>query len=128
MHERDFETEHAAPRRSVDQLGAAGRELRERRADVRHLVGDVVHPRPALREEATDGRVVAERGEELDAAAADAQGRGLDPLILDAGPVLDASAEELLVRPDGLVEVGHGHADVMDSERLHGRDVSVTRR
>ena len=45
-----------------------GRELAERRADVLDLVGDVVHAGAALGEEPPDGRVVAERREELDAA------------------------------------------------------------
>ena len=128
MHERDLETEHPAPWRRVDQLGAARRELGERRADVVHLVGDVVNPRATLREEAADGRVVAERSKELDAAVADADRRGLDALVLDPRPVLEQAAEEPLVRPDGLVEIGDGEADVMDSPRLHGRDVSVRRR
>ena len=43
-------------------------ELGERRADVVHLVGDVVHAGAALREELADRRVLAERGQQLDAA------------------------------------------------------------
>ena len=49
------------PRPLVDQLRARRGELVERGADVVDLVGDVVHPRPALGEEAADGRVVVGR-------------------------------------------------------------------
>ena len=128
MHERDLEAEHPAPRRGVDQLRAAGSELCERRADVVHLVGDVMHPRTPLGEEAADRRVVAERREELDATVADAHGRRLDPLVLDARTVLEPASEEPLVRLDGLVEIGDRDANVMDPPRLHDRDVSVSRR
>ena len=89
MDERDLEAEHAAPRRLVDQLGAGAREVGERRADVVDLVRDVVHAGTALREEPADGRVVAERAEQLDAALADAHRRGLDALLLDALAVLE---------------------------------------
>ena len=53
-------------------------------ADVVDLEGDVVHARPALREEPPDRRVGPERPQQLDPARADAERRGLDALLLDA--------------------------------------------
>ncbi len=119
MDERDLEAEHTAARLGVDELGACARELGERSADVRHLVGDVVHPGAALREEAPDGRVLSERCEQLDTALADADRRRLDALLVDPRAVLDAAAEQPLVRPHRLVEVLDGDADVVDAADLH---------
>ena len=68
----------------VDQLGAVGPQPVELGADVVDLERDVVHARAALREERPDGRVGAERREQLDPALADAQRRRLDALVLDA--------------------------------------------
>jgi hypothetical protein len=71
MDERDLESEHATPRRLVDQLGPRVREMRERRANVLHLVCDVVHSGASLGEEAADRRVFAERSEQLEPAVPD---------------------------------------------------------
>jgi hypothetical protein len=79
----------------------------------------VVHPRAALGEELPDGRLLAERREQLDPALADPERRGLDALVRDGLPVLDARAEQPLVGADGLVEVLDGDAEVMDPPRLH---------
>ena len=114
MHERDLEPEHAATRLRVDQLHTFLGERLERSRHVGDLVRDVVHPRPALREEAADRRVVAERSEQLDPALAEPERRGLDPLVLDPLAVLEPAAEQPLVRLHGAVEIFHGHADVMD--------------
>ena len=59
-------------------------------------------------------------------AVADADRDSLDPLFLDAGPVLDPAAEEALVGLDSRVEVGHGDADVVDAPSVHRRDASVS--
>ena len=117
MDERDLEAEHPAPRRLVDQLRAGAGEVGERGADVVHLVRDVMHSRPALREEAADGSVLAERSEQLDAALADADRRRLDALLLDALAVLERPAEEPRVRVDRAVEIVDGDADVVDRAR-----------
>ena len=122
MHERHLEAEHAHPRLGVDQLRAATGEVAERSADVIHLVGDVVHPGASLREELPHRRVVSERREELDAALADAHRRRLDALVLDANAMLDATAEETLVRANRLIEVVDRDADVMDAACLHAGD------
>jgi hypothetical protein len=120
MDERDFQPEHAATRRFVDQLGTHTGEMGERGADVRDLVRDVVHPGAALREEAADRRVVAERAEELEPAFAHANRRSVDALLLDDGAVLEPRAEEALVRVERAVEILDRHADVMNgARRLH---------
>lgn len=127
MDECHLEAEQAVPRRRVDELGAPRRELSERLAHVVHLVGDVVHPGPALGEELADRRIRGERREQLDPRIADPQRHRLDPLLLDARTVLEHAPEETLVRPDGLVEVGDCNPDVVDTSRLHWGDVSVRR-
>jgi hypothetical protein len=120
MDEGDLEAEHAAAGRLVDQLGARAREMREGGREVLDLVGDVVHPRAALREEAADGRVLAERAQQLEPARSDADERSLDALLLDARPLLDPSAEEALVRVERTVEILDGETDVMHrARRLH---------
>ena len=84
MDKSNFETEHAAPRDLVDQLRTRVREMRQSRADVVDLVRDMVHPGAAMREKAADGRVLAERAEQLESALADTDGCRLDALFLDA--------------------------------------------
>lgn len=119
MDERDLEPEQARARRLVDQVGAGIGELRERRTEVAHLVRHVVHAGPALRQEPADRRVLGERLEQLDAAAADAERRRPDALVPHRRPVLDLRAEEPLVRAQGLVEVDDRNAQVMNAPRLH---------
>lgn len=122
MDERDLEAEHPAARLGVDQLRSRLRQAREGGADVGDLVGDMVHARAPLREEATDGSVLAERREQLDAALPDPDGRRLDALLIDAGAVLDHPAEEPPVRVERLVEVLDSDADVVDSPSFHAGD------
>jgi len=122
MHEGDLQPEHPPPRLDVDQLGAELRQLGDRGPHVVHLVGDMVHPGPAAGEESPHRRVLRERGQKLDAALADANRRSFDALILDRGPMLDASAEETLVAPDGLVKILDGNADVVDAACVHPSD------
>src|SRR3954468_19730130 len=64
MDERDLQAEHACARLAGAWPGAVGLRRFERRADVLDLEGDVMHPRPARREEAADRRVVLERREQ----------------------------------------------------------------
>jgi hypothetical protein len=117
MDEGDLETEHAPARSLVDQLGTLVREMREGGVEVLDLIRDVVHPRAALREEATDGRVLAEGAQQLEPALAHADGRRLDALLLHARALLDPGAEEALVRVERAVEIFDGQADVMDGAR-----------
>lgn len=122
MHERHLEAEHALPRLGVDQLGTAFLEVAERGADVVDLVRHVMHPGPALGEELAHRRVAGERSQQLDAALADTNGCRLDALVLDANAMLDATAEEALVRPHRLVEVDDRDADMMDAACFHAGD------
>ena len=120
MDERDLEAEHAAARSLVDQLGTRIREMGEGSADVLDLVRDVVHSRAARDEEPADGRVVAERAQQLEPALADADGRGLDSLLLDPRALLEPGAEEALVGIERAVEILDGETDVVHgARRIH---------
>src|SRR5687767_14662313 len=119
MDERDLEPEEPAARLPVDQLGADGGELTERGPDVRDLVRDVVHSLAAPREKPSDRRVLAERGEQLDAAGADEHGDRLDTLLLEEAAVLELGVEQPRVGRERLVEVVHGDAEMMDAAGDH---------
>jgi hypothetical protein len=125
MNKGDLEPEQASSRLGVDQLGALFGEIRESRAHVVHLVGEMVHARPPRREKPPDRRVVTERREELDPALADADGRRLDALGFDALANLELAAEQALVRRHCLVEVRHRDADVVNPVHFHSPDVTV---
>jgi hypothetical protein len=83
-----------------------------------------MHARAALGEELPDRRIVAERGEELDPARADADRRRLDALVIHLRPMLETTSEEALVRPHRLVEVRNRDPDVVDSTRFHAGDAT----
>ena len=85
-----------------------------------------MHPRAPPREELPDRSVVAERREQLDPALADADRRSLDTLIVDARAMLEAAAEEALVRPHRLVEIRDGNADMVNSSCFHPGDATGT--
>jgi hypothetical protein len=125
MHEGDLEPEHAAPGLRVDQLRTRFGQIRDRKPHVVDLVGDMVHPGPPLREEASHRRIVAQGGEQLDSALADPHRRRLDTLLLDALAMLESAAEQTLVRRDRLVEVRNRDAYMMDTPCLHEDDVTV---
>jgi hypothetical protein len=125
MHECDLEPKEAEPRRGVDQVGAGGSEIGEGHVHVVDLIGDVVQPRAALREEPPHGRIVAQSSEQLDTALADTHRRGLDTLGLDTLAMLEAPAEQALVGRDRLVEVRNRHSDVMNAPCFHPADVTV---
>lgn len=105
VDERDLEAEQASARAVVDQICARTRKFGQRRLEIAHLVGHVVHPGPSLRQETADGRVLPEWLEQLDAAVADADGRRAHALILDRRAVLDLRAEQSLVGREGRVEI-----------------------
>jgi hypothetical protein len=128
MDEGDLQAEEARSRRFVDQLGAAVGELSQCRGEVRDLIGDVMHAGAAFDEELANGRLLAERRHQLDPAFAKADRHRPHALILERTVVLDGRPEEPPVGPDSLVEVLHGHADVMDAQGLHGPDASCDRR
>jgi hypothetical protein len=120
MDEGDLESEHAVPRSLVDQLGAGLRQVGEGGTDVVDLVRDVVHPRATLRKEAADGRVLAERAQQLETAQPDANGRRLDALLLHARAMLEPRAEEALVCVERAVEILDRETHVVNrARRLH---------
>ena len=123
MDEGDLEAEHTAARRLVDQLGARLRKVDEGGADVVDLVRDVVHTRAALREEATDRRVLAECAQQLEAALADADGRCLDTLLVYARAMLEPRAEKALIGIERAVEILDRETHVVDgTRRFHTGD------
>lgn len=125
MHERDLEPEHPLPRLAVDQLRPSGSEVCNRSTNVGDLVGDVVHARAALGEEPANRSVVAERCEQLNPPVADPDRRGFDSLVVDAGAMLELTAEEALVRSNCLVEVRNCNPDVVDAACLHTGDATA---
>src|SRR5512133_1766629 len=124
VQEGDLEAEEAAARLLVDELDALRRQLVDRGTHVVDLVGDVVHARPAVGQELADRSLLAERGQELDASLADLERRGLDALVGDGLAVLEARAEQLLVRRHRLVEILDGDPEVVDPARLHAGDAT----
>ena len=119
MHERDLQAEHPPPGLDVDQLRAVPLELPDHDADVLHLEGDVMHAGAPAREELTHGRVVAERSKQLDPAPTDEDRRSIDALLLDMDAVLEPASKQALVRRDGLIEIDHRDAHVMQPASLH---------
>src|SRR6266576_6679375 len=105
VDERHLEPEETGAGAFVDQICTCGRQLRQRRIEVGHLVRDVVHPRPSLLEEAADGRVLPERLEQLDTTCAASDRRGTDSLSCDCRAMLDPCAEQTLVGRESRVEV-----------------------
>src|SRR5436190_21703367 len=124
VQERHFEAEQAPTRLVVHELDSFRRQLVDRGAHVVYLVGDVVHTRPALGQELADRRLLAQGGQELDASLAYFERRGLDALVGDGLAVLEARAEQLLVRRHGLVEVLDGDPEVVDPAGLHAGDAT----
>jgi len=122
VDERDFEAKKTGPRAFVDEIYARARELRQRSFEIAHLVGDMVHPRPPAREEAADGRVLAERLEQLDTAPADANRRGAHTLILHRRAMFDARVEQPLIGRESRVEVLDRNSKMVDTPRLHASD------
>jgi hypothetical protein len=119
MDERDLEPEQAAARLVIDELRPGRLELVERGTKVLGRERDVMHARTATREEPTHRRVVASRRHQLDAAVPHEQRSRLDALLHERLAVLEPGVEEPLVRPDRLVEIGDGEADVVDPPHAH---------
>ena len=98
---------------------AGGRHVVQRGGEITHFEREVVHAGPALRQETPDGRVLPERGEQLDSPAAQTHRSSLHALFGKRVPALERGAEQPLVGGDGTVEIGDGDADVVDSAGLH---------
>jgi hypothetical protein len=122
MDERNLQAEEPRSRSLVDEICARACELCERGGKVVHLVRHVMHAGAALRQEATYGRVVTKRLEQLEAIVADTHRRRAHALVLDRRAVLDLRAEETLIRLESFVEIRHGHAEMVNAARVHARD------
>ena len=104
----------------VDQLDALLRQVLELAPEVGHLVGDVVHAGPAIRQELADRRLLPERCQELDPAVADTHRGRLHSLGLDGVAALELGAKKPLIRVYGLVEILDGEPQMVNPLRLHG--------
>ena len=122
MNERDLEPEEPLPRRAIDQLCSRGLELVQRCVQIARLERDVMHSRAAACEEASDGRIVARRRDELEAALADEHRCRFDTLLAERLAVLEPCVEKPLVGRNSLVEIGHRNAEMMDL--THPRDAT----
>ena len=71
--------------------------------------------RALLGEELADGRVVAERREQLDVVLPDVEEHGVDALLGDRLPVHEGHGEVALVERDRGVDVGDRDADVVNA-------------
>ena len=125
MHERDLEAEQPFTRFVVDQIGSRDLEFCEGRPHVGDLVGDVMHPGPALGEEPPDRGVVAGRLEQLDPSLADPQRGRTHTLAVHGGLMFHLGAKQPRVCGERLVEIVDGNAEMMDSLRLHGSEATA---
>jgi hypothetical protein len=84
----------------------------------------VMHPWTVAHEKSPHRRLLTERGEELDPARADEDGRGLDALVVDARTMLELGTEETLVGIERVVQVVNGDAEMMNAADAHGIDAT----
>jgi hypothetical protein len=125
MDERHGVPVQARARLLVDELCSCSGKSGDRGLGIRYVEREVVHSRPAGREEPADGRVVAERRKQLDEARADPQKDGLHALRLERLPVLDLGAEQSAIRFHRVVEAFDGYRDVVQSLDLHSAILSI---
>jgi hypothetical protein len=128
VHERNLEPEHPLAGLAVDQLGASSSEVGRGRPHVVDLVRDVMHAWTALREKLSDRGVCTESREKLDPVVTDADRCRFDALSIDAGAMLQPTAEETLVCLHCLVEIRNSDPDVVDSPYFHAVDATATGR
>jgi hypothetical protein len=76
-----------------------------------------MHARPALREKPADRRVVTKSRQKLDPVVTDADRRRFDALSVDAGAMLESTAEKTLVCTHRLVEIRDSDPDVTRAVR-----------
>lgn len=124
MDEGNLETVEPASRNLVDQSCTCAGELAQNGLDIVGLESDVVHPRPAPRDEAADRSVLSCRLEELDPAVSDEQRRSLYSLDGERVSVLDPRTEQPLVRGDRFIEVPDRYTDVVDAAQIHAGDAT----
>src|SRR3954447_18616322 len=80
VQERDARAADAGARLLVDEPQPGSLQALELGVDVGRLVGDVVQAGALLGQELADGRVLAERREQLDVVLPDVEQHGLDAL------------------------------------------------
>ena len=114
MDERDLEPEQALARHVVDELRARDSSSSSvaRRSSVASATWCMPGPRRARKR--PTGVSSPGRRDELDAAVADQHRCSLDALLAKRLAMLEPCVEELLVRRDRLVEIGHGDAEMVD--------------
>ena len=117
----DLEPEEAAVRLLVDQLDSLRGEPFQLAPKIADLVGHVMHSGPAAGKELANGRLLAERCEQLDATLADAHRSRFDTLLDNRVAMLDLGAEEAPIRVDRVVEILNGDSDMMNPLRVHAR-------
>ena len=119
MNESNLKAKEPFPRVLVYELGTCGSEGGELGSDVVDLVGNVMHPRPAPGEEATNRRVIPGRGKQLDPALSDQDRRRLDSLLGDRRPVLECGSEQTAIGCKRFVEIVNRDAEMVDSLCAH---------
>jgi hypothetical protein len=82
----------------------------------------VVKPGAVALEKARHRALGARREEQLDVTLSDPEQHRLDTELLDVLAVLERHPEPVSVELDGALEIGDGHADVVDATE-HGRGV-----
>ena len=119
MDEIDPGIRRPAPWCVVQQPDAFGTQAFRERIEVAHAAGELLNSRPALVEELGDGAGVIQRRHQLNLGAAgrraaDREHRLAHTLFGVDLLVNDDHAEEVVVLRDGLVEIRHRNADVID--------------
>src|SRR5262249_44866978 len=82
-----------------------------------HVIGfetDVMQPLAAPLEELGHAAIAVDGLEQLDLALPNGEQRGLDPLVLDYGHLVDLESERVAIKAVRLLEIPHDDANVMD--------------
>ena len=121
VDEGDLEPEETLVWLLVDELDSLLGEAFQLTSKIGHRVRDVVHTGSAGGEELADRRLLAKRGEELDATFADAHRRRFDTLLGHRVAMLDLGAEQPPIRVDRVVEILDGDSEMVNPLRVHAR-------
>jgi thioredoxin 1 len=113
MNEGDAPAAGAEAGSFVDQPVAGGTAGFEGSVQVGHPVADVMNAGAAPGEEAGDGPLRIERGEQLHLRVA--EGKSHDGGAVGRLRCLGVESEHVAVESEGRIEVGHGNADMRDA-------------
>ncbi len=108
------------PGHGVDQADAAAGEIRERRIDVFHAQGDVMHAGPALLDELRNRRVGRRRLQQFQRRGPQVQEVGAHALAGHLFRGVHVQAEHIAEEGERLLHVLHRDAEVIDPD-LHRR-------